>query len=221
MRRAIPYYRVSTERQGRSGLGLESQQKSVQDFARFNDLKLLAEYTEIESGRQNNRPVLELALRECKKEKAVLLIAKLDRLSRNVMFISTLIQSEVEFIAVDNPHADKFLVQIMAVFAEHERDQISMRTKVALKIAKERGVELGKYGKEVLSKKNKTAANGFACEMEPVILDLQQKGFRTIRQITKELNRKKVPSFRGGNFKWHLSTTHQVIARLKQVKNEL
>jgi len=114
MKRAIPYYRVSSQQQGRSGLGLEAQQLAVHDFAKSNELMLLRQFTEIESGRKNNRPVLLEALQACKKENAVLLIAKLDRLGRNVAFISRLMESHIEFIAVDNPFANKLIVHIMA-----------------------------------------------------------------------------------------------------------
>lgn len=128
MKRAVTYYRVSTKRQGESGLGLESQKQSVLDFAKNNDYVLIGEFTEIESGKRNNRPVLQKALAQCRKDSTILLIAKLDRLGRNVAFISALMESGVEFKAVDNPYAGKLLVHIMAAFAEHERDRISERT---------------------------------------------------------------------------------------------
>ena len=135
MKKAITYYRVSTERQGESGLGLLAQQKAVKDFAWANDYQLMGEFVEVESGKKNNRPVLVQALDRCKRENATLLIAKLDRLGRNVAFISKLMESGVDFKAVDNPHASKLVVHMMAVFAEHERDQISQRTAAALKAA--------------------------------------------------------------------------------------
>ncbi len=211
MKTAIPYYRVSTARQGQSGLGLEAQQSSVHDFARAKSLHLVKEFTEIESGSSNKRPVLQQALSACKEEDAVLLIAKLDRLGRNVAFISTLLESKVEFIAVDNPYANKLVVHIMAAFAEHERDLISARTKDALKAAKRRGVELGMNGKYVLSKRNREASLEFARKMQPVIKTLQEKGFKTVRAISAELNRMMVPTYRNQGQKWHLVTVHKIM----------
>jgi len=140
----VAYYRVSTDRQGESGLGLDAQRKAVADYLNGGNWVLATAYTEVESGkRTNNRPQLAAALTTCKKLKAKLIVAKLDRLSRNVAFISTLMNSGVEFVAADMPHANKMTLQVLAVFAEHERDQISARTKQALAAAKERGVKLG------------------------------------------------------------------------------
>ena len=151
MNKAIAYYRVSTDRQGKSGLGLEAQNETVKQFATFKQWELIGEFTEIESGKKNNRPQLQEALKQCLKQKAVLVIAKLDRLGRNVAFISSLMESKVEFVAVDNPHANRLMLHLLAAFAEHEREQISTRTKEALKVAKNRGIILGKYGRNVLS----------------------------------------------------------------------
>ncbi len=209
MKSAIPYYRVSTERQGESGLGLEAQQKSVHEFAKANRYSLAQEFIEIESGVKSKRPVLQEALEACKREKAVLLIAKLDRLARNVAFISKLIESKVEFIAVDNPHANKLIVHIMAAFAEHERDQISSRTKDALKAAKARGVKLGSFGRNILSKRNKEKSQKFAQKMKPIIERLKEEGFETVREINDELNRLAIPTYH--NQKWHLPTVHKIL----------
>jgi DNA invertase Pin-like site-specific DNA recombinase len=188
MRKAVPYYRVSTERQGMSGLGLLAQRQSVQLFASYNKYELLNEHTEIESGKSSKRPILLKALAECKKHNAILLIAKLDRLGRNVAFISSLMESGVDFVAADNPTANKFIVHIMAAFAEYERDQISIRTKEALAAAKRRGVVLGWYAINVLAKRNKKAANSFARKMKPIIKKIKADGFQTVRAIRHELN---------------------------------
>lgn len=185
------------------------------DFAVANRLDLLTEYTEVESGGNNKRPVLLQALAACKKQNAILLIAKLDRLGRNVAFISALMASDVEFVAVDNPSANKFIVHIMAAFAEHERDMISARTKDALKAAKRRGVELGFNGKHVLSKKNKEASAEFSKKMEPLIRTLQAQGFTTVRAISAELNRLCVPTYRNQGQKWHLATVHKIMRAAK------
>lgn len=209
MKDAIAYYRVSTDRQGETKLGLEAQKEAVGAFTSANGFQLIAEFTEIESGKKNNRPVLAEALKKCRQKKAVLLIAKLDRLSRSVAFIAALMESKVSFRAVDNPGADKPYLQLMAVFAELERDMISARTKAALKIAKMRGVELGKNGKYVLAKQNKDNAIAFAEKMKPVISRIKAKGKTSVRAITKELNRLKIPTFR--NSRWHISTVYHIL----------
>ena len=118
----VAYFRVSTDKQGASGLGLEAQRAAVLDFINGNGDKLIAEYTEIESGKRNDRPQLAEALKLCRKEKAKLVIAKLDRLARNVYFVSSLMESGVDFVAVDMPEANKLTVHIMAAMAEHERE---------------------------------------------------------------------------------------------------
>lgn len=138
----ITYLRVSTQQQGVSGLGLEAQRASIAAFAR--GAEILAEYVEVESGKRNDRPQLQLALEHARKAKATLLIAKLDRLARNVYFIADLMQNgKVDFIACDMPQANRLTLQIMAVMAEHEARMISERTKAALAAAKARGVKLG------------------------------------------------------------------------------
>ena len=118
----VAYFRVSTDRQGKSGLGLEAQRKSVLDFLDGGRWSLVAEFTEVESGKRSDRPQLAKALDTCRRQKAKLVIAKLDRLSRNLAFIATLMESGVEFVAVDNPHANKLTVHILAAVAQHERE---------------------------------------------------------------------------------------------------
>src|SRR5207302_5177810 len=142
IRRFVADYRVSTVRQGRSGLGLEAQKAAVLAFINGN-AELLAEFTEVESGKHANREELKKAIAACKKHKAKLVIAKLDRLSRNLAFIATLMESGVEFVAVDNPHANKLTVHILAAVAQHERELIAQRTRDALQAAKARGKKLG------------------------------------------------------------------------------
>src|SRR5262249_2783634 len=128
-RRFVPYYRVSTDRQGRSGLGLEAQQAAVRDYLNGGAWQIVAEVVEIESGKPADRAELARALDACRKQKAKLVIAKLDRLSRDLAFIARLMDSGVEFVAVDNPHANKLTIHILAAVAEHEREAISERTK--------------------------------------------------------------------------------------------
>ena len=146
------YYRVSTDRQGRSGLGLEAQQAAVRGY--LGKSTPIGEFTEIETGKRNDRPQLELALALCRKRKARLVIAKLDRLSRNLAFIAALMDSGVEFVAVDNPHATRLTLHILAAVAEHEREMIAQRTKAALQAAKARGVRLGRHGADRLAPAN-------------------------------------------------------------------
>lgn len=216
MKQAVPYYRVSTQRQGQSGLGLEAQQQAVEAFARSNDYKLLQDFTEIETGRKNKRPLLEKALTACKKQKAVLLIARLDRLSRNVAFVSRLMEAGVEFKAVDNPYASKLVVHIMAAFAQHECELVSIRTKTALAAAKRRGVVLGRYGSEVLSKRHRENALAFALEMKPLLLQLQEDGYKTVRSLVKELNRRHVPTYHKAHHRWHVRTVHRLLQLLHE-----
>src|SRR3712207_4740000 len=120
--RYVAYYRVSTEKQGKSGLGLEAQKAAVLQYLNGGNWSLVAEYEEQESGKHDERAQLKAALAACKKHKATLVIAKMDRLSRNVAFIANLMQSGVEFVAVDNPHATKLTIHILAAVAEHERE---------------------------------------------------------------------------------------------------
>src|SRR4051794_33128778 len=138
MDKYIAYYRVSTDRQGCSGLGLDAQRAAVASYLAGRE-PLLAEYTEIESGKKNDRPQLAVALGECHRRRARLVIAKLDRLARNVHFISGLMESGVDFVAVDMPEANRLTLHILAAVAEHEREMISRRTKEALAAAKARG----------------------------------------------------------------------------------
>ncbi|MFT3932171.1 MAG: recombinase family protein [Chitinophagaceae bacterium] len=211
---AVSYYRVSTDKQGETRLGLDAQREAVQQFAKLNKLNVLIEFTEVESGRNDKRPVLHTAIEICKQKNAVLLIAKLDRLGRNVAFISKLMESGIAFVAADNPHANKLIVHILAAFAEHERDLISKRTKEALKVAKDRGVQLGSNAK-ALAKRNKAKSLQFAKSMKPRIEALRQDGHETIRDIVSELNRLKIETATGKG-KWHV---HTVFRLLKQINN--
>lgn len=212
MEKGVAYIRVSTDYQGVSKLGLDAQQQAVYQFTKANNIQLMGEFTEIESGKKNKRPILQKALVYCKKHKAVLIIAKLDRLGRSVAFISALMESNVKFVAVDNPNASELMLHIMAAFAQYEREQISIRTKEALAAAKRRGVKLGEQGK-ILSRRNKYRAEQFAQHMKPILEKLRAEGFTSIRKITMELNRRKVPAFTKGG-KWHRTSVHNLLKRL-------
>ena len=139
----IPYYRVSTKKQGRSGLGLDAQKDAVEAFVRQYEAKIVAEYKEIETGKKSDRPKLTEAIGHAKLAKATLVVAKLDRLARNVAFTSALMESGVDFVACDNPHANRLTIHILAAVAEDEALRISRRTKDALAAAKARGTKLG------------------------------------------------------------------------------
>ena len=143
MANLIAYFRVSTKQQGASGLGLEAQKAAVENHAKANGLTILASYTEVESGKRADRPKLAAAIAHARRAKAKLIIAKLDRLARNVAFLSKLMDSGLDFLAVDNPNANRLTVHILAAVAEDEARRISERTKAALTAAKVRGTLLG------------------------------------------------------------------------------
>jgi DNA invertase Pin-like site-specific DNA recombinase len=209
----VAYYRVSTSRQGQSGLGLDAQRQAVCEYlGEKPDSQLVAEHTEIESGKHANRPELQTALTTCKRHKATLIIAKLDRLARNVAFIANLMESGVEFVAVDNPHASKLMLHMLAAFAEHEREQISSRTKAALAAAKARGVKLGSQG-YILAAENKREASESAETLAPTLRDIREQGITTIRGIRDELNRRQVPSASGKT--WHIPTVYRLVTRAR------
>lgn len=213
MKKAVAYYRVSTDRQGESHLGLDAQKESVHQYTKARNIYLVEEFTEIESGKNNKRPVLQAALHYCTLHKTLLIIAKLDRLGRNVYFISSLMENKVRFVAVDNPEATHLVLHILAAFAQHEREQISSRTKEALAAAKKRGVKLGKNGKN-LAKNNKLAANKFAQKMKPIISKIKNKGHTTFEAIAEQLNTAGVKTFRRGG-RWHKSTVFNLMKRIK------
>jgi DNA invertase Pin-like site-specific DNA recombinase len=141
----VAYVRVSTQKQGQSGLGLEAQQTAIGAYARSAGGQVIATYTEVESGKRTDRPELARAIAHAKRAKARLVIAKLDRLGRNVAFISALMESKVDFVACDNPHANKLTLHILSAIAEHEAEMISQRTRAALAAARARGTRLGSH----------------------------------------------------------------------------
>ncbi len=206
----VAYFRVSTERQGRSGLGLEAQRDSVLRYIASVGGKLIAEHTEVETGKRNDRPELQKALAWCRRRKAKLVIAKLDRLSRNMAFIATMMDSGVEFIACDNPHATRLTLHILAAVAEHEREAIAQRTKAALQAAKARGVRLGRYGADCLAPANKTAALETAKRLRPILAELTAARM-SLREIAAELTARGVAPLRGGL--WHPQTVARIIGR--------
>jgi DNA invertase Pin-like site-specific DNA recombinase len=217
--RFVSYLRVSTDRQGKSGLGLEAQRKAVADYLNGGRRKLLAEFVEVESGKRDDRPKLAEALAICRLRNATLVIAKLDRLSRDAHFLLGLQKAGVRFVAADMPEANEMVVGIMAVIAEAERKMISARTKAALAAAKARGIRLGKP--ENLKRQDEGQRQGRArrteiatkrvVDLAPIIAEARASGASSLRQIAAELNERGIPAARGGA--WSATQVARVLAR--------
>lgn len=206
----VAYYRVSTDRQGQSGLGLDAQRSAVATFVTGRG-DLVAEFTEIESGRKNDRPQLAAALDLCRQKRAVLVIAKLDRLARSVAFISNLMESGVEFVAVDMPSVNRLTLHILAAVAEHEREMISQRTKAALAAAKARGTKLGNPRPEMarIGAAWVEQSARFRAGLAPLVVSLRQQGM-SLRQVAAELNARGIRTMRGR--KWQAATVLGVLS---------
>lgn len=206
----VSYLRVSTQRQGRSGLGLEAQREAVTGYLNGGRWNLVAEIVEVESGKRSDRPELAKALSLCRLHRATLLVAKLDRLARNVAFVSALMESGVKFVAADLPQANELTVHVMAAMAEYEAKAISARTKAALTAAKARGVILGGLRWDVSSvceqghtaslqvRQAKAAKN--RSDVLPVIQEKQRQGAVTLKAIADALNEESIPAPRGGSW---------------------
>lgn len=217
----VSYCRVSTVRQGRSGLGLEAQQRAVSDFLNGGSWKLVGEFVEVESGKKaDNRPQLAAALKTCRLKNATLVVAKLDRLSRDAHFLLGLQNAGVRFVAVDMPEANEMTVGIMAVVAQAERKMISQRTIAALAAAKERGKKLGGFrGRAGTAEDLRKAtavrvakARARAVDLAPVINDIRASGFTSLRAIAGELNDRGFPAPRGGT--WAATQVRAAIANV-------
>ncbi len=204
----VTYFRVSTDRQGQNGLGLDAQQAAVAAYVAGRTF--LGEFVEVESGRKDDRPQLAAALALCRQHKARLVIAKLDRLARSVAFISGLMESGVEFVAADMPDAGRLTVHILAPVAEHEREMISQRTRDALAAAKARGTRLGNPRPELAKMRAAYAGKvaDFRATVAPQIRVLQAEG-RSLRGIAAELNARGVSASRGGS--WHAGSVRAVL----------
>jgi DNA invertase Pin-like site-specific DNA recombinase len=217
----VAYYRVSTAKQGASGLGLEAQQATVRKHLNGGDWTIVEEIVEVESGkRSDNRPKLAEALRLCRVHGATLIIAKLDRLARNVNFISNLMNSNVEFMALDLPKANRLTIHMMAAIAEHEAELISTRTKAALQAAKARGKKLGgnrgnlhlvRHMGVVQSIAVRSAkSDARAADIAPMITEMQGQGL-SLRAIARDFTAKGIPTPRGGP--WTSVQIARVLAR--------
>jgi DNA invertase Pin-like site-specific DNA recombinase len=222
----VAYYRVSTGKQMRSGLGLEAQKQAVANYLNGGRWKLVGEFTEQESGKRSDRPELAKALALCRIRKATLVIAKLDRLARNVHFVSGLMESNVDFVAVDFPTANRLTIHILAAVAEHEAQMISERTRAALQAAKARGVVLGRPNSDIAAYAKRGAAASVLArqrnaqkrtddrnaQLDLIRADfqlIQKAGNTSLRQIAAALNDKHIPAPGGG--RWHPNSVRRVM----------
>jgi len=229
-RKIVAYYRVSTRRQGESGLGLAAQKRAVEAYTSSIKARIVASYREVESGRKAKRPQLTAALADAKAQGARLVVAKLDRLARNVAFTAALLDSGVDFVACDQPQANRLTIHILAAVAEDEARRISERTKTALAEAKRRGKRIGWWGHQANRRKrivpprsrrlspeqarrsiqrrnlangkvNQRRADTFALGLQRTIRALQGKGL-DLRRIAAELNRQKIRTSTGKRWTW-------------------
>jgi len=209
MENYVAYYRVSTEKQGKSGLGLLAQRTIITNFLRANDT-VLDEFIEVQSGRIDTRTELWNAINYAKKHGAKILIAKLDRFSRRVSFISGIMDQGISLVVAELPNATEFQLHIFAALAQEERRLISERTKLALREAKKRGTVLGKNG-QVLARVNRANAERFAQALEPILNELA-KDCRSYTDIARRLNEMGVETYRRRRF--YPQTVKNVMARL-------
>lgn len=216
--RFISYYRVSTQKQGRSGLGFDAQKSAVEAYLSQHGGSELASFTEIESGKNNDRPQLQAALLRCRQTRATLLVAKLDRLSRNAAFLMNLRDSGVKFQALDIPEANTLTLGVLAVLAQHERELISARTRAALAARRARGLPLGNprdlsayaarasaLGRAV----NAAKARARAKEVEPQIEEARKAGRSSLRGIAEHLNSFEITTPRGR--RWTATAVRNVL----------
>jgi DNA invertase Pin-like site-specific DNA recombinase len=219
----IAYLRVSTAKQARSGLGREAQREAIEQFARERGAQCLATYTETESGKRDDRPELAKALHHAKGVGATLVIAKLDRLSRDAHFLTGLMKRGVDFVAADMPGVNNFTVTVLAAVAQQEREAISRRTREALAAAKRRGTRLGNpNGARALRKARKgngaslaaikARADAHAHDLGPVLEGLKSKGVTSLGGIADGLNSGGWLTPRGG--RWHKSSVRNLLHRL-------
>lgn len=224
----VAYYRVSTKQQGQSGLGLEGQKSAVAEYISQHSAMLVGEYREVETGKSRTRPELLKAIAHAKRSKATLVVAKLDRLARNVAFTSALMETKVDFVACDNPHARPFTIHILAAVAELEAEQISHRTQTALAEAKRRGSKLGSsreghwHGKEELrqaglrkarisaAKANRAAFEGEYADLFTLIKELHLNG-ESLGAIAGKLNEQGQTTRRGKS--WNKMQVSRVLQR--------
>ena len=235
-REFVAYYRVSSVRQGESGLGLDAQRASVEAFVKQSGGTILASYVEVESGKRTDRPQLTKALETARRAKATLLIAKLDRLARNLAFIANLMDAGIDFVAVDQAHASRLTLHILSAFAEDEGRRISERTKAALAAAKLRGTRLGGWRGRVASDADReraraareTLANTRASDLAATINMLRAEGVTSCRALASRLNEMNIPTTGSADKfgrptahvgAWHGAQVARIVARIENLKN--
>jgi DNA invertase Pin-like site-specific DNA recombinase len=220
MTSAVAYYRVSTARQGKSGLGIEAQKAAVLRFAEAEGIEVISEHIEVETGKGSDaldrRPELAAALAQARKARCPVLVAKLDRLSRDVHFVSGLMAHRVPFVVAElGADADPFMLHLYAALAEKERALISQRTKAALAAKKAQGVKLGgpqiKEAAKLGSMANRAAADQHAANVLPIVREIQKSGATTLRDIAAALNARGIATARGGG--WHSTTVRNLLLR--------
>lgn len=223
----ISYCRVSTAKQGNSGLGLEAQRETISQYLNGGEWRLIGEFVEVESGKNNDRPELAKALKECQLTGATLLVAKLDRLSRDIHFITSLEKAGIEFTVCDFPTANKFTIHIFAALAQYERELISQRTKVALAAKKARGAKLGTP--ENLSKEDadqgrakgravvQDKADRFAVKVAPKIAEYREQGKVSLNGIARNLNQDHVLTARGNAGAWTPAAVKNLLVRIRRL----
>ncbi|MGY4231887.1 DNA invertase Pin-like site-specific DNA recombinase [Bradyrhizobium sp. USDA 4449] len=219
-RNLITYIRVSTSQQGRSGLGIEAQRQTLAHFAQTEGFTVVREFVEVETGKGadalDRRPQLKAALAAAKKLRCHVAVAKLDRLSRDVHFISGLMAHKVPFVVAElGPDVDPFVLHLFAALAEKERALISTRTRQALSAAKARGVTLGNprlhMARNGAVEAVKAEADRYAANVLPIIREAQKAGASTLRQIAEALNARGIPTARGG--RWYAQSVANVLER--------
>jgi DNA invertase Pin-like site-specific DNA recombinase len=220
----VVYLRVSTRKQELSNLGLLAQQDTINNFVSRKNGSIISTFKETESGKNDHRPELMKAIELCKLTNSTLLIAKLDRLARSVHFVSSLMKSEVDFIACDNEHANKLTIHLLSSINEWEREIISTRVKEALKQAKLRGTKLGVAGKDNLTEEGtkkgivnsrmvrSTNADNFAKKIGPIIQNITDGGVGTLNGIAIELNNRNIRTARSGQ--WTGPQVSRILKRL-------
>ena len=216
MSRFVAYLRVSTEKQGEQGHGINAQRQAIQNYLAASNSELLDEYVEVESGKKNDRPELKKAINRCKTSRSTLIIAKLDRLSRNMAFIANLMDAGIDFIACDNPFANRLTIHILAAIAEHEREMISRRTREALAAAKAKGIQLGGYRGTTLTDGIRqdalsarwTKSQEYSANVIPVIREQLKAGY-SLNATARFLNQQRIVTVRGG--KWTAKSVSRVV----------
>lgn len=225
----VAYLRVSSQKQGISGLGMEAQRAAVEGYALGGGHRIVAEYVEVESGKKADRPQLAAALAACRLHRATLCIAKLDRLSRQLVVVANLIEAGVDFVAVDNPNANRLTIHLLAAIAEHEREMISQRTKAALAAAKARGVRLGNPNgaaallpgcREAAAKAGVALtlkADQRAAQVAPLLRQLEAEGCTSARAMAHALNLRGVPA-PSGRPMWYPEQVRRMVRRVAKLE---